>query len=432
MPTSDSEAVHLQALELENQHLRRSVEELSLLNDLAREIGASLDADEVVGKIIRRALKSVQAEQGVITLVEESADDPMKTLVRTAGSSVIHGPYRINDSLLGWMQHNKKPLLLNDPVHDKRFQGANWDVTIRSILCVPLMNRSQLIGMLTVYNKKTEAGFTEDDQRLLAIIAAQSAQIVENARLYEEEKALLHMREEVRLAYDIQTSLLPKASPGVPGYDIAGVSLAADTVGGDYFDYITLHDGCLGLCVGDVSGKGLPASLLMANVQATLRGQAPWTDSVKICLERANQLLCESIRTGTFVTLFYGILDPHNHQFRYANAGHNRPLFHTSGSVTRLDLGGLALGLLSTATYQDDTLTFAAGDVLLIYSDGVTEAMNPGREQFEEDRLTELIREYAADPAQTLVDRIVEAVQHHAAEAPASDDMTLLAIRRIA
>jgi len=432
MPTPDAEAARLHALENENQSLRRSVEELSLLNDLAREIGASLDAEDVVGKIIRRALKSVQGEQGVITLVEESADDPMKTLVRTVGTSVNQGPYHLNDSLLGWMQHHRMPLVLNDPVHDERFRGAHWDATIRSIMCVPLMNRSQLIGMLTVYNKKSKGGFTEDDQRLLAIIAAQSAQIVENARLYEEEKALLHMREEVRMAYKIQTSLLPKAPPDVSGYDVAGASIPAETVGGDYFDYIALGDDHLGLCVGDVSGKGLPASLLMANVQATLRGQAAWTDSVKTCLERANQLLCQSIRRGMFVTLFYGILDPHRHQFRYANAGHNRPLLHTADTVTQLDLGGLALGLLPTATYQDDTLTFASGDVLLIYSDGVTEAMNPAREQFEEDRLTSLLLQYAAHPAQTLVDRVVEAVQHHTADAPPSDDITVLAVKRTA
>lgn len=432
MPTPDAEATRLRALEKENQHLRRSVEELSLLNDLAREIGASLDANDIVGKIIRRALKSVEAEQGVITLVKESADGPMTTLVRTLGSSVNQGPYHINDSLLGWMHHYKKPLLLNDPVHDERFRGTGWDVTIRSILCVPLMNRSRLIGMLTVYNKKTETGFTEDDQRLLAIIAAQSAQIVENARLYEEEKDLLHMREEVRLAYEIQTSLLPKTAPDVPGYDIAGLSVPAETVGGDHFDYIPLRDDRLGLCVSDVSGKGLPASLLMANVQATLRGQAPWTDSVNLCLERANQLLCQRIRKGTFVTLFYGILDPHAHRISFANAGHSRPLVHATGTVTRLELGGLALGLLPTAAYEGDTLTFAPADVLLIYSDGVTEAMNPAREQFGEDRLTALLHQNAHHPAQTLIDRVVAAVHEHTGDAPASDDITLMAVRRIA
>lgn len=406
------------------------MEELSLLNELAREIGASVDTDNVIRKIIHQALISVQGEQGVITLVEENAEDPMNTLARTVGSKAGQSPYRVNDSMLGWMLQYKRPLLLNDPVHDERFRGARWDAGVRSILCVPLMNRSHLIGMLAVYNKKSETGFSKNDERLLAIMAAQSAQIVENARLYEEEKALLHMRDELRLASDIQASLLPKTPPEVPGYDIAGASIPAQSVGGDYFDYIELRDERLGLCVADVSGKGLPASLLMANVQATLRAQAPWTDSVNVCLERANQLLCKSMRRGKFVTLFYGILDSTQHHFRYANAGHDPPLLHSAGTIKRLDVAGLALGIRPASTYMGDTLSFASGDVLLIYSDGVTDAMNPMREQFEGDRLEALLLEHADQPAQTIVERVLEAVQDHMSDAPPFDDITLLVVKR--
>lgn len=432
MTPSKKDTARLDALERENERLRSSVQELSLLNDLAREIGASLDAGEIMHRIIRRALKNVKAEQGVITLVEARNDDPMTTLVRTAGSSVQQDPYQVNDSLLGWMLHHNKPLAINDPPGDIRFRGTRWDPSIRSILCVPLLIRSRLTGMLTVYNKKAAAGFTEDDQRLLSIIAAQSAQIVENARLFEEEKAFLHMREEVRLAHEIQTSLLPKTLPQTPGYDIVGTSFPAETVGGDYFDYIPLTDDRLGLCVGDVSGKGLPASLMMANVQATLRGQALWADTAAACLERANKLLCQSIRKGSFVTLFYGILDLRRHLLRYANAGHNRPLLRTAdGAVRRLELGSLVLGFLPNHTYEEATLSFAPGDALLIYSDGLTEAMNTAREQFGEERLVALIKQYGAQPAQTLVNRIVEEAKLHAGKASPNDDLTLLVVKRV-
>ncbi len=432
MLASDKNKTRLDALERENQRLRRSVQELSLLNDLAREIGASLDAGDIMHKIVRRALKNVKAEQGVITLVEERNDDPMTTLVRTAGSSVKQDPYQVNDSLLGWMLRHNKPLVINDLPHDERFRGTRWDPSIRSILCVPLLIRSRLMGMLTVYNKKAASGFTEDDQRLLSIIAAQSAQIVENARLFEEEQAFLHMREEVRLAHEIQTSLLPKIPPQVPGYDIVGTSFPAETVGGDYFDYIPLADDHLGLCLGDVSGKGLPASLMMANVQATLRGQAPWADTVSSCLERANKLLCQSTGKSTFVTFFYGILDPHRHLLHYANAGHNKPLLRTAaGDITRLELGSLVLGFLPDHAYQEATLTFAPGDVLLIYSDGLTETMNPARELFGEERLAALLKKYGTQPAQTLIDHIVEDTARYAGKALPHDDLTLLVVKRV-
>ena len=432
MASTKKETARLTALERENERLRRSVQELSLLNDLAREIGASLDAGEITHKIVRRALKNVKAEQGIITLIEEREGDPMTTLVRTAGSSVQQDPYQVNDSLLGWMLHHKKPLVINDPPSDIRFRGTRWKPSIRSILCVPLLIRSRLTGMLTVYNKKAPTGFADDDQRLLSIIAAQSAQIIENARLFEEEQAYLQIREEVRLAHEIQTSLLPKFPPQVPGYDIVGISYPAETVGGDYFDYIPLSGDHLGLCVGDVSGKGLPASLVMANVQATLRGQAPWAETVHGCLERANRLLCQSTGKGTFVTLFYGILDPRNHQLTYANAGHNKPLLYTAGGeVSRLELGSLVLGFLPDHLYNEDTLALSPGDTLLIYSDGLNETMNTAHELFGEERIIALLKQHGRQPAQTLIDRIVEETKLFAGKAAPHDDLTLLVVKRV-
>lgn len=428
-----SDRAHLDALERENQRLRRSVAELSLLNDLAQEIGASHDSEAIMQTIVRRALKNIGAEQGVITLIEEQQDDPTKTLVRSASSSVQQEPYHLNDNLLGWMQLHKQSLRLNDPAHDERFRNTRWDPTIRSVLCAPLLMRARLMGVLALYNKRTAPGFSDDDQRLLAIIAAQSAQIIENARLAIEEKALHDMREAIHLAQEIQTALLPTAPPNIPGYAIAGTSHAAQIVGGDYFDYIPLDEGRLGLCVGDVSGKGLPASLLMANVQATLRGQAVWSKSANRCLEQVNDLLCQRIRKGTFVTLWYGMLDPTTHTVRYANAGHNRPLMRRAdGRVEQLDKGNFVLGFLPNQTYQEAHCNLAPGDTLLIYSDGLTEAMNAHREQFGEARLENLLQTHGDAPATSLLDRLLEAVQQHTGSAPQTDDITLLLVKRLA
>lgn len=427
-----SDRAHLDALERENERLRRSVKELSLLNDLAQEIGASHDSVAIMQTIVRRALKNIGAEQGVITLIEAQHDDPTHTLVRSASSAVQQEPFHLNDNLLGWMQLHKKPLRLNDPAQDQRFRNTRWHPAIRSMLCAPLLMRAQLMGVLVLYNKRAAPGFSEDDQRLLAIIAAQSAQIIENARLAEEEKALHDMREAIHLAQEIQTALLPTISPDIPGYAIAGTSRAAQMVGGDYFDYIPLDEGRLGLCVGDVSGKGLPASLLMANVQATLRGQAPWSKSADRCLAQVNDLLCQRIRKGTFVTLWYGMLDPPTHTVRYANAGHNRPLVRRAdGSIEQLDTGNFVLGFLPDQTYQETVCNLAPGDTLLIYSDGLTEAMNAHREQFGEARLETLLQTHGDAPAATLLDHLLAAVQHHAGSAPQTDDITLLLVKRL-
>jgi len=294
------------------------------------------------------------------------------------------------------------------------------------------MTKAELKGVLTVYNKKGAEHFTEDDQRLLAIIAAQSAQVVENARLYEAELDLQKMREEIRLASRIQTDLLPKEQPRIPGYDIAGKSVPAEVVGGDYFDFIPVDERRTALCLGDVSGKGLPASLLMANLQATLRGQTPFADSARDCIRRCNKLLYQSTSSEKFVTLFYGILDREHHALSFTNAGHENPfLLSEGGMADRLTEGGVVLSILEEFPYQEATVSLRPGDVLVMFSDGITEAINPAQELFGEARLAAVIAEHRNAAASELIDRIIGAVRAYAATAAQTDDMTLLVLKRL-
>lgn len=419
------------ALRLENLRLTRALEELSMLNELAREIGASRNADAIMDRIIRRSLRAVTAEQAVITLVSKQSAEPMKTLVRAMVTSAEHEQFHLNQNLLGWMHLNKRPLLSNSPRTDDRFRGITWDPSINSILCVPLMVKSELIGVLTAYNKKGGGDFTEEDQRLLAIIAMQSAQVVENARLYEEEQAYRRMQEEVRLASVIQLDLLPKAAPKVPGYDICGRSIPAQQVGGDYFDFIPIETDRLAICVGDVSGKGLPASLLMANLQATLRGQALIDVPASECIHRSNQLLYRSTDPEKFATLFYGVLNTSTHELEFSNAGHENPfMFSPNSNSRRLTTGGTVLGVVETFPFEEETIAFGPGDILVVFSDGITEAFDPDDNQFGEGRLSELIENNRAEPADMITERIVEAVRQHASTAPQADDLTLVVIKR--
>ena len=420
-----------QPLVEENQRLKRAVEELSILNDLARAIGASVNSQDIMHTIIHRSLRAINAEQGVITLVDPEANSPMKTLVRTMASSAQNPRYHFNQSLLGWMHLNKRPITLNDPVNDTRFRGVQWDASIRSLLCVPMMIKSELKGVLTVYNKKDGKQFSDEDQRLLAIIAAQSAQVVENARLYESEATLLRMKEEIRLAARIQTDLLPSSAPLIEGYDVAGTSVPAQVVGGDYFDFIPTDDNRMAVCLGDVSGKGLPASLLMANVQATLRGQTLLNVSPKVCIQRANKLLYLSTSPEKFVTLFYAILDPKLHRLSFSNAGHDNPfLLAADGRVQRLRTGGVVLSILEDFPYEEETVSLDPGDTLVVYSDGITEATNPSEVQFGEERLAKVIQDHQQESASGLVECIIKEANAFAAGKAQADDMTLLVVKR--
>jgi serine phosphatase RsbU (regulator of sigma subunit) len=255
--------------------------------------------------------------------------------------------------------------------------------------------------------------------------------VVENARLYEEERKLTEMKQEVRLAYEIQTNLLPSKAPTVEGYDLAGISIPAKQVGGDYFDYIPMDDGRLAVTVGDVSGKGMGAALLMSNTQATLRAQSIFGGTPGDCLGRSNRLLCQSTRRGTFVTLFLGFLNLETHEVEYANAGHNRPyIVHNDGTVEPLMLGSLVLGFLPSHQYESATYQLQPGEMLAIYSDGVTEAMNPSHDQFDEERLESILSENRHLDAHALLDLIVDRVKSFAGTQEQSDDITLLLLRR--
>lgn len=418
-------------LEDENRRLKRAVEELTILNDLARAIGASLNSQEIINTIIRRSLRSLNAEQGVISMVHDQANEPTKTLIRTMSESREYEAFHLDQSLLGWMQINKKPLSIQDPKTDPRFRGLKLDDSIHSLLCVPLLVKSELRGVLSLCNKKDGEGFTIEDQRLLAIIAAQSAQIIETARLYEEEKALLTVREELRLALDIQLGLLPKSFPEVPGYQIAGASEPAQLVGGDYFDFITIDEGRLAITLGDVSGKGLPAALLMSNLQATIRGMSMLDISPKECLRRSNKLMYQSTDPHKFATLFYAILDRKKHRLTYSSAGHDLPFF-LSGTkeLSRLRAGGLVLSCLDDSAYEEDILDLKPGDLLVIYSDGITEARNESEEEFGEEKLGELLRENSGLSATELIDKITGTVKEFAGSLPQMDDMTLVIVKR--
>lgn len=434
---AEREAADLQAevkrLGQENQRLHRAVEELAILNEIATAINSSLALEKILDLMTQRCVHHLAAEQGAVLLLEEHREErPFQTLCRVGDTSHKRLPFRLDDQLAGWMLTHRASLLINDLSADPRFATGVGDLfAVRSLLCVPMLCKGRMTGLLAVFNKKAGAGFSQDDQRLLAIIASESAQVIENARLAETEKILLRVQEELSLAREIQGNLLPKEAPRPPGYDIAGKSVPAKEVGGDYFDFLLLDRPRLGFCLGDVSGKGLPAALLMANLQAAIRGQALAATSPVSCLEKVNTLLFRSTSPEKFATLFFGCLDTEAHHIHYCNAGHNYPLLlRTGGGTQRLSAGGLALGCLESFPFEESRAELAPGDRLIVFSDGVSEAVNADDEEFGEERIAEVA---AADPGATaaeLIEKILREVGRHAAGRAQHDDMTLVVVKR--
>ncbi|MCK4385675.1 MAG: SpoIIE family protein phosphatase [candidate division Zixibacteria bacterium] len=417
-------------LEEENRRLKRAVEELSILNEIASAISSTMEVEEITRLILSKCIKKINVEQGTVTLLKENVTDPFKTFVRVEDSAVKGLPYRFGISLAGWMLKNQKPLLTNDLVNDPRFKGVDKEeVKIRSMLSVPLKVKNRMIGLISLFNKRKEA-FTPNDERLLSIIAMQSAQVIENARLYEEEKKLQQIEEDLKTARNIQRSLLPEENPSLPDIDIAGFSLQAREVGGDYYDFINIDQDRLGIVIADVVGKGMPAALLMANVQATLRGQALTNYAPSKCITKSNFLLCRSVGVGKFVTLFYGILNIKEKSLTYTNAGHCYPLiFNQKGEFRELEKGGLVLGVLHDYPYQEEEIILEPGELLLLYTDGITEAFNKRDEQFEEERLIKVVQENLHLDAKEISQEILNRVIAFQEDIPQSDDLTLVVMK---
>ena len=421
-----------QSLREENQKLKIAVEELAILNDIATAITSTQSLEKIVALIVQRCIKHLKVEQGVVMLLDEQdTEKPFQTMIRKQDSSPNVLPYRFDNQITGWMLKNKSPLLINDLKNDERFKFTDeTELPVKTLLSVPMSLKGRMIGLLTLFNKKSESGFSSDDQRLLSIIAAQSAHVIEHARLLQKEQELFKLEEEYRMAKEIQLNILPKQIPAIEGYDIFAINIPAKEVGGDYYDFIKLTGNRIAFCLGDITGKGLAAAMLMANLQATLRGQALTQNNVCDNIKNSNVLLFNSTAENRFATLFYGELDFVNHTITYCNAGHDAPVSLFKNNITRLTEGGLLMGCFDFAEFEQKDKQIKSGELLLIFSDGVTEAMNINHEEFGEEKLISIVKSSQDLKVKELIEKIVTEVRVHSSKVEQSDDITLLAIKR--
>lgn len=420
-------------LKKENKNLQLAINELKILNDVATAISSVQSVEEIIDQIVLKCIKHLGVEEGTVSLLERNSENQdFHTMVRHKDSSSVKVPYRMDSGLKGWMLKNRTSFLSNDIRKDDRFQFLTEDeYPFKSILCVPLIVKGEMIGYLAVFNKK-QSEFTDQDRRLLSIIGLQSAQIIENARLLEEEKALISLREEMKMASEIQRRLLPDSPPNLEGYQIFATNIPAKSVGGDYYDFLPLSQGRLAFCIADITGKGMPAAMLMANLQATFRSQILVDDDCSVCITRTNKLLYRSTESTKFATMFYGNLDPETGRLKYTNGGHDCPILYKNGNgIQELESTGLILGIFEDSDYSTKESELKPGDILVLFSDGITEAMNPDMDMYGPARLQNLIQKNHKMSASEIGELILNDIHKHSEGATQSDDITLLIIKRV-
>ena len=342
------------------------------------------------------------------------------------------GEIRVSRNVLDEVVIRGKSVLTSDAQHDPRFASGTVVLQgVRSVLAVPLGVAEKVFGIIYADSPIAEGRFTEDHLKVLTTLASVAAIRVENAKLVEERLERERLERELALASEIQQRFQPTAPPTVPGYELQGISFPCYEIGGDYYDFIQRDDGRLIVALGDVSGKGTAAALLMSSLHAAVHAQSGSHDSLVDTISAVNRYLADNIPANRFVTLFYAELEPESGALSFLNAGHNPPLIvHSAGTVEQLASGGLPLGIKRDADYREGKTQMQYGDVLVIYSDGVTEAMSPSGEEFGPTRLYEVVSRNIESSASGIRDRIESSLTKFSQGTSASDDITLVIVKR--
>lgn len=318
----------------------------------------------------------------------------------------------------------KKTLLLANPENESRKYFGNIIFQVIS----PMVIQGNVRGLLIIGKKMNGETYTDDNIQFIEALANTSIAALENERLFEQEIEKKRLESELGLALEIQNNLLPKEIPTLYNCDLAGTSIPSRLVGGDYYDFIKLNEKQLLIAIADVSGKGMPAALLMANVQASLRSLAPLNLSLIELLHRINLVVYQNTTADKFVTFFCGIFDCEKRCFNYINAGHNPPmLFRKSGEFIELREGGLILGFTDESfPYSEGNVSLNKDDIILFYTDGITEAQNEIGEEFGEEKLKKVIAEHSSEPVQKIMNQIISEVNAHSNQTEQFDDITLI------
>jgi serine phosphatase RsbU (regulator of sigma subunit) len=406
---------------------------LGIVSMVGLNLLPNTSVEDTLNRTIDMVFDAVPAERGFLFVKEK--DDLVCKIARAAGRGALPADLQvqISRSITNKVLTGGDAVLTSDAAHDPRFQSQNSVVLsqIRSVMAVPLFSGEETFGMVYVDNP-LDNRFTEEDLQVLTTIARVASIKIEHERLLEERLEKRRMEEELKVASEIQLRLQPVAPPKLPGWDMTGVSFPCREIGGDYYDYIqSKKDNSVTVALGDVSGKGTGAALLMSSLHAAVRAQSQTTASVREVMGEINRYLYENTPSNKFVTLFYGKLNPESGVLTYSNGGHNPPaLLQAGGEVIKLDVGGLPIGVMQNSVYREGEIQFRPGDVLVVYSDGITESVNDTGEEFGEARLIDVARRHLDRSAAGLRDRIDEALSRFVGTAAPVDDMTLMIVKR--
>ena len=417
-----------------------TIDKLRMLLDITQKISRSLDLQEVLNQVMDTLDSLIPYDAAGIFVLECVDKDlvPEGEEPCSFKSEAVRGydidelsdlHLKLGEGLIGHVAMTREPIISPDVSQSPVYLNAR-DRT-RSEMVAPIISNDEVIGVFDLESDQFDA-YSKDDLDVLMLLAAQVAIIIEKVMLHEQLIEKKRLEGQLEVARQVQLELLPAGDPELSGYDISAYNFPTEEVSGDYYDWVSIYEDQIAIVIADVSGKGVPAALLMAFLRASLRAATHIGYSTRISMAKVNYLLWESIERNQFVTAFYGILDGPNRTLSYSNAGHSPVLLvEANGKHRFIDRGNVPLGMFRDTRYHEYYLSLEPGDLLVLYTDGVTEANNASGEEFGRERLAEAVKAHSSLSARDLIASLQREVLNWTDGLGAGDDVTFFVIKAL-
>ena len=412
----------------------KTVDKLRLLLDITKTISRSLDLEEVLNLVMDTLGSLIPYDAAGIYLIEQGGDSPYifkSKAIRgyEISFALVEPQLRLGEGFIGLVAQTGRSLISPDVTKDPRYFSARERT--RSEMVAPIIATDRVLGVFDLESDSLDA-YSDDDLQLLQLLTSQVAIIIEKVHLHEQVVEKKRIEAQLEIARQVQLELLPDNDPQMENFDISAYVFPTEEVSGDYYDWVKIFDDQIGITVADAVGKGIPAALLMAFLRASLRAGMQVGYASHIALSNVNDLLWDSVEDNQFITAIYGMLDVTNRTFVFSNAGHNPPvLVSPNGEYRFVEYGDTPLGMFREVRYHQHFIRFERGQVLVIYTDGITEAANDKDEEFGQERLAKSVHEGINLPAKKLIDHIRKGVADFTERKFLDDDGTLFVIKAL-
>jgi len=409
-------------------------DKLRMLLDITKTISRSLDLDEVLNLVMDTLGTLIPYDAAGIYLIEfgEDASNPYifkSKVIRGYQISfdLIEPRLKLGEGFLGTVAQTGRPIISHDVTKDDRYFAAR-ELT-RSEMLAPIISNDQVIGVFDLESDHLNA-YSDDDLSVLQLLTSQVAIIIEKVRLHDEVVEKKRIQAQLEIARNVQLELLPHSDPVVADFDVSAYIFPTEEVSGDYYDWVQIFEDQIGIVVADAVGKGVPAALLMSFLRASLRSCVQIGYAPHIAMSKVSSLLRDSIEDNKFITAIYGILDSTNKTFVFSNAGHNPPLLiKPDGEYRFVEYGDMPLAMFDDSRYHQHFIRFEPGQVMVIYTDGITEAANPNGEEYGPERFAKRVLDGIHLPARRLIDHVRVGVADFCEQSSLTDDATLFVIK---